>query len=167
MQANRKHMKFNGLFEYFGFLASNRRRRSRTEFAIRYLLFAIRNSLLACAITLEEILGISGENPFVTMLSTWATLTAAVATAASSACKCLARFLYMAYCRVLWLGCDCDCDNYSDCGCCSALHSAQLHCRGSITMTLHFSWPLRQGRTVWPKYIHIYVHTYAHMYMCM
>jgi len=35
------------------------------------------HSLLACAITLEEILGISCENPFVTMPSTWGSAAAA------------------------------------------------------------------------------------------
>lgn len=77
MLANRKHMKFNGLFEYFlpfwVWATDAKQTLTQTQpqpHGIRNSLFAIRNSLLACAITLEEILGISGENPFVTMLST-------------------------------------------------------------------------------------------------
>lgn len=68
-------MKLNTIFVYFCYMPLGY---FGCDVAGRVATSRSSHSLLACAITLEEIPGISGENPFVTMLSTWAALTTAV-----------------------------------------------------------------------------------------
>jgi len=110
-------------------------------------------SLLACAITLEEILGISCENPFVTMPSTCGTSAAAPAAAVR---------VNVSSGRVLRVG---SWGSFASVPCqlqsCTASSTKliPLQCRCSITMTLHFSWPLRQGLTA-RCFAKIYVHIY-------
>lgn len=55
------------------------------------------------------------------------------------------------------------CD-YGGCDCSNVHGCTLLHWRGSITMTLHFCWPQRQGHDAMPKYS-ICIHTRLHVYV--